>query len=45
MIEAGAFWLEANVSASARRTSGDGSSSSMVIAPSAAATSSGLRSE
>ena len=35
----------ASASASARRTSGDGSSSSMIIAPSAAARSSGVRSE
>jgi hypothetical protein len=41
----GAFCAEANTSASARRTSGDGSSSSMIIAPSAAARSSGDRSE
>ena len=41
----GAFCAEANTSASALRTSGDGSSSSMIIAPSAAARSSAERSE
>jgi hypothetical protein len=42
---AGACALDASASASAWRTSGEGSSSSMIIAPSAAARSSAERSE
>jgi hypothetical protein len=45
MTAGGAFSLNANARASSPRTSGEGSSSSMMSAPSAAARSSGERSE